>query len=182
MVRYLLRHPEPADIEGLCYGRLEVALKPGWQDAIGRAGHRLNASAPGITRIVTSPAQRCIEPAHWLGERLRVPVVSDARLLELDFGIWEGRRWDAIDGPECRAWTGDFVNGAPPGGERFAALAARVRAARVDWEQQGGCSLFLCHGGPIRALVAEHHHLPLAQAFSMTLAFAELVELSPGPV
>lgn len=179
MVRYLLRHPEPADIEGLCYGRLEVSLKPGWQDAIGRAWHRLRAGEPGITRIVTSPAQRCIEPAHWLGERLTVPVVSDARLHELDFGVWEGRRWDAIDGPECRAFTDDFVNRAPPGGESFAALAARVRAARADWEQQGGCSLFLCHSGPIRALMTEHHGLSLAQAFSTTLAFAELVTLDP---
>ena len=75
-------------------------------------------------------------------------VEIDPRLQEYDFGEWEGRNWPDIPRAESDPWIADMLNAAPPGGESFAALIARVRAAIADAEMG---TLFVCHAGPIRA-------------------------------
>jgi alpha-ribazole phosphatase len=173
-----LRHPEPAGTEGLCYGHLDVALKPDWRDQLAPVLRWLERGEQSLLRIVSSPSRRCREPALWLSGRLGIPIRIEARLMELDFGAWEGLSWTEIDGPESRAWSDDFVERAPPGGERFADLATRVRAAYAEWIRAGGGTLFVCHGGPIRVLLADAGRLPLNRAFERNVAYAELLELS----
>jgi len=79
---------------------------------------------------------------------------TDVRLAELSFGRWEGVAYpelllherDALAAREEDKW-----NFAPPGGESYADLMARVRA----WhETVGRASVVVAHGGTARALVA----------------------------
>jgi len=48
------------------------------------------ASIP-IEQIVSSPLSRAVQTAHPLAERLGLDIKEDPRLLELDFGVYEGR-------------------------------------------------------------------------------------------
>lgn len=170
---HLMRHPEPDVTPGCCYGQLDVGLRPGWITTLSAE----LATLEGTARIITSPLHRCLAPAEWLGERLAASVVRDPRLMELDFGDWEGRFWVDFDGPESRAWAADFVNRAPPGGESLQALADRVEAA-VDDHADGTHCLFMTHGGPIRALLARERELPLSRAFELSVPFATPVPLA----
>lgn len=167
----LMRHPKPAVPPGLCYGQSDVALSDGWEAILAPKVAELS----GIDRIITSPLARCREPAEWLARRLGVPVTEEPRLMELNFGEWEGRFWTDFDGPESRAWAEDFVHRAPPGGEFLTALADRVRAAVT--ESTEGHRLLVTHGGPIRVLRALAEGRSLYDAFTVDVPYAELIPL-----
>lgn len=66
----------------------------------------------------------------------------DSRLLELDFGIWDGQRWEAIAREEIDAWVADFAIYAPGGGECLRSLMARV----MQFDAPAG-ALLVSHGG-----------------------------------
>ncbi|MGZ6329257.1 MAG: histidine phosphatase family protein [Candidatus Limnocylindrales bacterium] len=90
-------------------------------------GRRL--AGVGFDRLVASPLQRAVETA-----RLIVPgrePETDARLLEMDYGAWEGLTYEQIsvrDGPARRLWEADPASLACPGGESGNDVAARVRS------------------------------------------------------
>ncbi|HUF55135.1 MAG TPA: histidine phosphatase family protein [Thermohalobaculum sp.] len=140
----VIRHPRPAVAPGTCYGRLD--LRPG-PDAEAEIAAAL-ASLPRRRPVLTSPARRCRLLAERLAARDGGRPRLDPRLRELDFGAWEGRRWDAIDRAESDPWAADPWGLAPPGGETFAALHARVAAA-LDDAAPG--AILVTHAGPIRA-------------------------------
>lgn len=146
----LLRHTRPPGAEGLCYGRSDLPPGP---DLLPEAT-RLAGELPPVARIVTSPLRRARELARQIGNhRTLVPQV-DPRLAEMDFGRWEGRRWDDIARAELDAWAADLTGARPHGGETVAELLARVAAALDDLGRGAGPVLVVCHAGVIRAALA----------------------------
>jgi len=143
----LVRHPAVLVPLGVCYGRLDVPLAPGWEELADGLGRRLREL--GVRRVVSSPLSRCRAVAERaLGRGIEV----DARLREMDFGVWEGVAWDLVDRALLDRWAGDVLGFAPPGGESGAALVARVVAF---WEGLGeGGVCVVTHGGPLRVLGA----------------------------
>ncbi len=141
----LLRHPAPDAPPGLCYGRAEIAPGPGAAAEIARALEL----TPRVARVVASPARRCRGLAEALAARDGVALALDERLMELDCGSWERRRWWDIPRAESDPWAADPWALAPPGGETFAALHARVAAVLAEAEP--GVAL-VTHAGPIRAV------------------------------
>lgn len=140
----LIRHPRPDVAPGICYGRLDLGLPPEASDEISGA---LSALEPACV-VVSSPARRCLALAEALAARDGVRVRIDERLHELDFGAWEGIAWDAIDRRASDPWAADPWTVAPPGGETFAALHARVAGALADAPPG---AVLVTHAGPIRA-------------------------------
>ncbi len=139
-----LRHPAAAVAPGTCYGRLDLGPAPGAEAEIAQALTLL----PPVAAVLSGPARRCRILAERIAARDGVPAVIDDRLQELDFGRWEGRRWDAIDRAESDPWAADPVSVAPPGGETFAALTRRVAAALADAPAE---ATIVTHAGVIRA-------------------------------
>lgn len=166
----LVRHTPLLDVEGLCYGASEVGIKPGFEaDA-----EAMISELRQPDRIVASPLGRCRLLAEFVGRRLEMPVAIDARWSEMDFGAWEGRRWDKITRVEVDTWAEDFMNARPHGGESVATLLARVRSALATARSLGGHALIVTHKGPIRAaLVADGDET----AWTRDIPFGELVEL-----
>ena len=89
---------------------------------------------------------------HWL-RRWGWTVKVDARLIELDFGAWDGQAWAQIAWTEVEAWQADLLRFAPGGGESLAQLAARVQAFVADADAP---RMLVTHGGWINALL----HVP----------------------
>jgi alpha-ribazole phosphatase len=139
-----LRHPKP-DSSGLCYGRTDLDIGPDGEAEIARAMQ----TTPKVGRVIASPALRCRRLAEALAARDGVALRFDARLWEMDFGDWEGMRWDEIRRADSDPWAQDPWNVAPPGGETFAAVHARVTSVIRDIGP--GNSALVCHAGPIRA-------------------------------
>lgn len=169
----LIRHPEPEVGPGVCYGQLDLPLKPGWE----RACDSLLGEIVRPRRILTSPLRRCLEPARYLGEHLDCPVTEEPGLRELSFGDWEGRLWEEFDGAESRAWAADYVHRHPPGGESFLELSERVHAALRSEAKTGGSLLVMTHAGPIRALLAHFHDQPLTRAMDFELPYLSVTRI-----
>ncbi len=148
----LLRHPPVRDAAGSCYGRLDLALVPGWEQQLGGLTDALARVRPQV--VWTSPSHRCAVVAEALGCRLGVPVLRDGRLRELDFGDWEGVLWDKVPRRDLDRWAEDPVGFAPPSGESGAALIARVIEVASLLRRQGRPCVVLSHGGPLRLLPA----------------------------
>ena len=146
----LVRHLPPVISAGVCYGRLDVAARavtPTELDAIRMLIAHLNAP-----RVLSSPALRCRMLAEPLASALGTMPVLDSRLLELDFGDWEGRRWDDLDRAALDRWAADPGGFVPPGGEPVSALVARVVALAQDLRASGDAAIVVSHGGPLRLL------------------------------
>jgi alpha-ribazole phosphatase len=138
-----LRHPKPDKAAGLCYGRTDLDIGPGGEAEIGRA----LAATPRVGRVIASPALRCRGLAEGLAARDGVALHFEPRLWELDFGEWEGFPWAEIGRESSDLWAGDPWRNAPPGGETFAQLHARV--GEVLAQVAPGTAL-VSHAGPIR--------------------------------
>lgn len=139
-----LRHPETDAGPDICYGQSDIGLGPAAEEQISAA----LAAVPPVTAIHSSDLLRCRILAVRFAARDGVAPVLDPRLREYHFGAWEGRRWSDIPRHESDPWTGDLWGMAPPGGETFAALHARVAEALAGIADG---ALVVCHAGVIRA-------------------------------
>ncbi len=169
----LVRHPKPLCEPGLCYGRLDLECEP---DALDTAALRLAGLAGGC-RIVTSPARR----ARDLAERLGGDIAVEDRLRELDFGDWEGRRWQDLGREALDAWREALPDAAPPGGETLSAMAARCAGWLDSLKPEGSPVLAVTHAGPIRIIRALIAREPLLTYFAVNIPFAEALSLEVSP-
>lgn len=163
---FLIRHPRPIVEPGICYGRLDVDCVDAAAVADG-----LRPLLPHGTPILSSPLRR----ARKLAEALAPKIIVDARLSEIDFGEWEGRRWDDIDRKQLDTWAGDVLGFTPPGGESVAALQHRALDFAASLEQSNVA--IVTHAGVMRALVGHWRGLPVAEWSQLAFEFGGLVRL-----
>ncbi len=150
MTLWLVRHAQPLIAAGVCYGVLDVAA-----DALATqtAAQSLASALPIGVQVLHSPLQRCVQLQQALqAMRPDLACQVDSRLAEMNFGSWEGRRWDAIARTELDAWTHEFATWRCGGGECVQDFMTRVAAV---WDES--CDMrhqpivWLTHAGVIRA-------------------------------
>ena len=147
---WLARHAKPLIEEGVCYGQLDV---PADSDATSACARQLVKILPRGTQIISSPLQRCELLTHvLLGLRPDLASRTEPRLKEMDFGQWEGQRWDDIGAAAIDAWVSDFAGHRPGGGESVRQFMQRVA---LVWDETAlsadGPTLWITHAGVIRA-------------------------------
>jgi alpha-ribazole phosphatase len=167
----LLRHTRPVGSDGVCYGATDLALG----GDLAAEARRLAVQLPAVTAILSSPLQRCLRLAEGLGAARGLAVAADARLAELDFGRWEGLRWDRVPRDELDAWAADLTGARPHGGETVAEMAARVATALAA---APAGALVVTHMGPIRAALAASGQ---PGAWEARVAFGGWVEVPLPP-
>jgi alpha-ribazole phosphatase len=148
---WCFRHPRCEAAAGRCIGRTDVAVDP---RRARRLAHRIRdvARRHGLPREAwVSPLRRCRRVGDWL-RRWGWQVRVDARLLELDFGSWEGRLWTDVPWSEVADWERDLLWHAPGGGECLADLRDRVRAFTREAAAGGRHRVVVTHGGWLQAL------------------------------
>ena len=166
----LIRHPAPAIEAGICYGSTDVPLAGDAHESARALAARLAALAvPLPSRFATSPLRRCADVAHRLALLLGKACGSDTRLREIDFGAWEGQRWDGIDRAALDAWSADLRHARAHGGESVAQFEARVDAwlatCREPAAASGASVLAVTHAGVMRMIAA----LLLGESIETTL-------------
>ena len=176
----LLRHGQTAmSVQKRYAGRSDVPLTDVGIQQAAAAAKRL--ASVGLGAIVTSPLLRAVQTAQEVAAATGAAVVTDDGFRETDFGAWEGRtfaevreRWPA----ELTAWLAD-PEAAPPGGESFADVSARVTAGldRVLAARPGQTVLVVSHVTPIKTLVAAALLAPPAALYRMHLDVAALSEI-----
>ena len=149
MTLWLVRHAQPLIEAGICYGALDVAA-----DALATqtAAQNLASELPLGARLLYSPLQRCVQLQRAL-QVLRPDLACqmDARLVEMNFGSWEGQRWDAIARAELDAWTQEFATWRCGGAECVQDVMTRVAAVWDEYCGQQQPTVWLTHAGVIRA-------------------------------
>lgn len=160
MILHLIRHPTPLVEPGICYGRLDLGTAEAPAVAAG-----LRASLPPGLPVWSSPLRRCRE----LAGLLHPAPVLDARLVEMDFGDWEGRAWDSIPRAELDAWAADVAGYAPPGGE--SPLTLQRRALDFVAGLAVPEAVIVTHAGVIRTLLAHWQGLPPERWTALNFAY-----------
>ena len=149
MKLWLVRHAQPLLDAGICYGATDVL--PDAQATLAAAQALANVLPQGL-RIVSSPLQRCeLLRQSLLALRPDLTHKIDPRLAEMNFGCWEGQRWDAIPKPAFDSWTADFGLHRFGGVESVSEFMQRVSGVWRDFQQAGQDGVWLTHAGVIRA-------------------------------
>ncbi len=115
------------------------------------------AALPDLAAVVSSPLRRCLGTAERAADVTGVPLVVDEDLIETDFGGWEGLtfREAAEQDPDLHSqWLSDTAV-APPGGESFAVVRARVERGlrRIVADRPGGVVAVVSHVTPIKLAI-----------------------------
>ncbi|MCY3794849.1 MAG: alpha-ribazole phosphatase [Gammaproteobacteria bacterium] len=143
----LVRHTRPDVAEGLCYGQMDLGVA----DTFTEEAEEVLSALPKVRRIVSSPLRRCRALAQYIADAADLPLDIDERLMEIDFGVWEGRLWSEVPRWEIDAWAENFLHARPHGGESVAMLRNRVGAALADWAARREPIAIVTHAGVIKA-------------------------------
>lgn len=173
---YFLRHTKVDVAPGLCYGQTDVKLAPSFP----AEKEVIRQSLAGIIfdKVFSSPMLRCRHLAEAIAGRMNVQV--DPRLMELNFGEWEGRHWDEISrDPYSGRWFKDFVRMPCPEGESYSQLLNRS-ADFID--QLKGCKsdakvLVVTHGGVMRSIFSLVTGLAPERAFDLKMDYGAMLNL-----
>ena len=166
---FLIRHSRP-DIEpGRCYGQLDI---PAFD--IAATAEALAITLPAGLPVIASPLQRC----RRLAEALHPVPRLDARLMEMNFGDWEGRTWDEIGREALDRWAAALFDHAPPGGESASMLQTRAVACLDSLAGEGlTACIVVTHAGVIRAASGHARTLPIAEWSQLPIAYGECLTL-----
>jgi alpha-ribazole phosphatase len=156
---YLARHGETKwNAENRICGRSDVPLSEAGRRQAKRLAERLKPIS--FDALYSSPLKRAMETARIISERIGLEPVVDDRLVELDYGQWEGKTLEEVmkSNPKTlRAWQADPGEVAPPGGESgleaqqrvvpfLDSLAAKYPKGRVAVVfHKSVCRLAICH-------------------------------------
>ena len=154
----LIRHAEvSACWKGICYGAMDVSLSDAGRAASDQLAEKLFHSCK--PRVVyhsgLSRTRYLANQIAVLGEG-KIAVHEDARLLERNYGLWQGLTWDAIYASDPDHFH-DLIQKPdsyrPPEGETTSEMQRRM----IDWlnDQQSNNYpiVVISHSGPIAAIV-----------------------------
>jgi broad specificity phosphatase PhoE len=190
MILTLMRHPPINRESETCIGQTNVELSPEGRTALIPLAGEACRLRPD--QILCSDLKRCQLLAEAIAARLDLFAESDPIWRELSFGTWENRTWSDIQAREPQVlceWMANFDTVAPPAGESFQQLQARVlkgieskilchtgEAPVLRSEMNTGrpatphC-LVVTHAGVIRAAVSAFSDLPLRKAFELAVPY-----------
>jgi len=108
----------------------------------------------GVAAVYSSDLQRAGETARIVADRLRLPVVQDADLREIDVGSWSGLTRDEVRARYPDGFARWLDGEIGHDGETREDLTDRVVSAveRIADAHPGETVLVVTHGGAIRAL------------------------------
>lgn len=164
----LVRHGQSKANEcGFLVGNTEAPLSQlGEKQA--RAVSEYILKAYKVDVIYSSPLLRACNTVRGVADALNLPINTDNKLIEFNFGKWEGLTHEEIrnsfdDG--YSKWAKDPGVFIPDGGESMAHLQARVveKLKEIGKREEGKTVLIGSHSSVIRALQCYVQGLPLTK-------------------
>lgn len=205
----VIRHTAVDRPDGCCIGRSDLPLSstyameyPHLRDTVVELlGGRI------VSRVLTSPLSRC---SLLAGDLCQDPELSfavsghaaesDERLLEFNYGSWEGQNWDDIDPNRLSYWMENWMRaraGEPDGngdGESLQDMLSRVADLCRDLVRGGAegasaafpatdraretVALLVTHAGVIRCLYNLLRGVPMPDTFSIDIPYGAVAEFS----
>ncbi|HEY0285590.1 MAG TPA: histidine phosphatase family protein [Pseudomonas sp.] len=171
---YLIRHGETDwNAKRLLQGRRDIALNAQGRLQAARSGLCLRWLLPVSASVdfIASPLSRTRETMQIVRQQLGLAAddyCTDDRLMEIDFGEWEGLGWQQIaerDPLRFRARQADPLNFIPHGGENYPQVFERV-GSLLDSLQRD--TVLVAHAGVLRSCLAllanvDPHQVPAVE-------------------
>ena len=177
----LVRHGQTdANAAGLLLGRTDPPLNDTGRAQAAEIAARVATFGP--ERVVTSPLLRTVQTAEIVAAACGLPVAVEDRLVEVDYGEYDGLPFGELPSDLVRRWRteADF---APPGGESLATVGVRMAALGAEILADLGKApvVAVSHVSPIKAAVCWALGLPDLASWRMRLDNATMTRLAPGP-
>ncbi|MDV6332774.1 histidine phosphatase family protein [Asticcacaulis sp. 201] len=161
MTFYVLRHGQTDwNVQARLQGSTDIPLND-----TGRAQAHVAADIlkdQGLTRIVASPLSRALETAQIVGAACALEPIIDDRLIERNFGLFEGMTIDEVRqhreemrehmNPAADLDGKHYPHNAEPLGQVIERVYDCINAHKADEQLSGGTCLFVFHGIPFRAV------------------------------
>lgn len=170
---YVTRHGETTwNVQGLVCGRADVPLtEKGRQQAKALADKVATLEVP-VTKIIHSPLQRAKDTAQVVADKIDLPLVADARLMEMDFGAYDGMPSNETIFQEARL---EFGVRFPEGESLFDMYARVVPVLQECLADEENTYLLVCHNALIRAINAYFTPMPNDKFFDFFVENTELL-------
>ncbi len=173
-----LRHGETALNAARVMQPADTPLSPRGRVQADAAARRLAARRPAA--LLCSDMPRAMQTAQALATLTGLPLHTDARLRERNFGALRGRAWSTL------GFDPTTMEEAPEGGEsmaEFHARAAQAWALAVAHRREaGGLLVVVSHGLLIHAALQRHAHWPAPHGDGAPVLPARLANTSVSEV
>ncbi|MEE8836370.1 MAG: histidine phosphatase family protein [Eubacteriales bacterium] len=149
---YLTRHGQTdMNRQKLMAGRTDIPLNDTGVAQAEAAREKIGAVT--FDAVYASPLVRAVKTASIIGNVDPSEVITDRRIIEFDFGRYEGKKYYLL-GPAMTAyWMLPQLIPAPKSVETIASAVKRSHDFLKELEQkESGNVLVVCHGGIIRPL------------------------------
>lgn len=119
-----------------------------------------------IDAVYSSPLFRAMSTARAVNKHHGLDIIPDSRLMEINGGEWEGKRWADLPSlypKEAEDWVKAPHLFCPPGGERMPDVQARMISAvtEIAARHEGQAVAVCSHGCAIRCLTCWAMGFPL---------------------
>ncbi|MCP4553109.1 MAG: alpha-ribazole phosphatase [Bacteroidetes bacterium] len=165
---FFIRHTSVDVPKGLCYGHSNVPLSKSFEVESQQVLSQLKGV--NIDRIYSSPLSRCTD----LAGKINASYKTDDRLKELNFGDWEGLKWDDLNNEYGLKWMNDYVNLSCPNGESFQNLMDRFEQFIKEVENKNEHLILVTHSGIIRAAYHYFNNIPIKKLFDVAVLFGSV--------
>lgn len=173
MIR-VVRHTSVGVEPGICYGVSDVPLSSSADLEIAKVVEQIDS----VKTIYSSPLSRCRKLAEKIAEKFNLEVIFDDRVIELNFGDWEMKRWvDFEQSPEAVRWFDNYIDNRTPNGESFSMQIARVREFYNEIKESSDNTVVVTHGGVIRSMLSIVNNIEPIDTFNSKVDFGEIVKL-----
>lgn len=172
MQLYIIRHGQTVwNAAGKLQGRTDIELNQNGIDAAVALGRRLKDVH--FDKIFSSPLKRAVHTARLIRGERDIPIETDERLIEMSFGIGDGKlcdEWFAPQSPYRFFFTAPEKFPTAPGAESFEDVRRRV----LDFIQEKVQPLFgqaqrimiVAHGALNAGITSGLQNLPLKDYWS----------------
>ena len=170
----LIRHTQPDIAPGICYGQRDIDVAASFaHDAAA-----VQAWIQSIDILISSPLLRAQRLAKYLSSEFSCAWREDERLMEMNFGAWEGKNWGDIPRRELDAWGADILHYQPPGGESASQMMQRVKLAWQDAVQLPQPHIgLIAHGGSVRAMLSMLGGVAMKEVMTWQIDYGAVIEI-----
>lgn len=157
MELYLVRHGESElNKESVYYGHTDCHLTSKGNEQAKEVAYKLKDVS--FDYLFSSPLKRARDSAISIKGQRPLALREDGRLMEMNFGKWEGKSYKDIGREEPEVWHRFcYEGGAPPEGENLHQMYMRVKdfLDQLIKEHKNHRVLIVSHQGCLRLILSE---------------------------